>query len=62
VLLHKPTQDATSSVYTFVPKQNFSLPWTDAKLYKKYELSVDEVSFIEQMIRPMSLDANSDNE
>ena len=27
--------------------------WTDADLYKKYDLTADEVSFIEQMIRPM---------
>ena len=56
VLLHKPTQDATRAVYTFVPKQDFSQEWTDDLLYKKYSLSEDEIAFIESMIRPMELD------
>ena len=54
VLLHKPSQDATRSVYTFVPTQDFSHPWTDAKLYVKYGITKDEVAFINSMIRPMS--------
>lgn len=53
VLLNKPTQHATSKVYTFVPMQDFSEPWTDEKLYKKYGLTEDEIAFIESMIRPM---------
>ena len=36
VLLMKNTQDAPSRVYSFVPLQDFSEPWTDEKLYKKY--------------------------
>jgi site-specific DNA-methyltransferase (adenine-specific) len=55
VLLHKPTQDATRSVYTFVPTQDFSRPWTDDDLYAKYKISKAEVEFIEEMIRPMDL-------
>jgi site-specific DNA-methyltransferase (adenine-specific) len=53
VLLKKSTQDATSKVYTFVPNQDFSKPWTDEELYAKYGLTADEISFIEQMIRLM---------
>lgn len=56
VLLHKPTQDATRAVYTFVPKQDFSEEWTDEKLYEKYGITKDEIAFIESMIRPMELD------
>ena len=55
VLLHKPSQDATRSVYTFVPMQDFSESWTDEKLYKKYGITEDEIAFIEVMIRPMEL-------
>jgi site-specific DNA-methyltransferase (adenine-specific) len=55
VLLNKPTQHATSKVYSFVPIQDFSEPWTDEKLYKKYNLSQEEIDFIESMIRPMEL-------
>jgi hypothetical protein len=56
VLLHKPTQDATRAVYTFVPTQDFSEEWTDEKLYRKYGITKDEIAFIESMIRPMELD------
>ena len=53
VMLKKNTQNGTKSVYQFVPLQDFSEPWTDEKLYKKYGLTQDEIDFIESMIRPM---------
>jgi site-specific DNA-methyltransferase (adenine-specific) len=53
VLLKKNTQDAPARVYQFVPLQDFSKPWTDEELYKKYNLSDEEIAFIESMIRPM---------
>ena len=43
----------SKSTYIFVPLQDFSHPWTDEMLYKKYGLTDDEVAFIESMIRPM---------
>lgn len=49
----KTTQDAPREVYQFVPIQDFSHPWTDEMLYKKYGLNEDEITFIESMIRPM---------
>jgi site-specific DNA-methyltransferase (adenine-specific) len=39
--------------FVFVPLQDFSEPWTDEKLYKKYNLNQEEIDFIESMIRPM---------
>jgi len=51
--LKKITQHTTSSIYQFVPLQDFSEPWTDEKLYKKYGLTQEEINFIESMIRPM---------
>ena len=53
VMLKKNTQDAMRAVYEFVPLQDFSHPWTDEMLYKKYNLTEDEIAFIESMIRPM---------
>ena len=53
VSLRKISQDATSKVYRYVPLQDFSHPWTDEMLYKKYGLTEDEIAFIESMIRPM---------
>lgn len=53
VMLQKPTQHATAKVYSFVPIQDFSKPWTDEELYKKYGLNDEEIAFIDSMIRPM---------
>ena len=53
VLMIKNTQNATRRVYNLVPIQDFSEPWTDAKLYKKYGLTKEEINFIESMIKPM---------
>ena len=39
--------------FCFVPMQDFSKPWTDEELYKKYDLSQEEIDFIESMIKPM---------
>ncbi len=55
VLLVKNTQDAPQKVYSLVPNQPFDKPWTDEKLYKKYGLTKDEITFIESMVRPMEM-------
>ena len=39
--------------YEIVPMQDFSKPWTDAELYRKYKLDKNEIAFIESMIKPM---------
>ena len=41
--------------FQFVPLQDFSKPWTDSELYEKYNLTDEEINFIESMIRPMDL-------
>ena len=43
----------TKGCFQFVPLQDFSKPWTDEELYKKYGLTDEEIQFIESMIRPM---------
>ena len=53
VLMRKNTQHNMSHVFKFVPLQDFSHPWTDEMLYKKYGLTDEEIAFIESMIRPM---------
>jgi site-specific DNA-methyltransferase (adenine-specific) len=52
--LAKIGQHGTSSTYCFVPLQDFTHPWTDADLFKKYDLSPDEVKYVESMIKPMT--------
>ncbi|MBU0768107.1 MAG: restriction endonuclease, partial [Proteobacteria bacterium] len=54
--LRKITQHTTTKTYSFIPMQDFAKPWTDEKLYKKYDLTKQEIAFIESMIRPMELD------
>ena len=51
--LKKYTQHTTKAVYQLVPMQDFSKPWADEELYKKYNLSQEEIDFIESMIKPM---------
>ncbi len=53
ILLHKPSQDTTRKVYTFVPTQDWTRQWTDEDLYAKYGITDDEIAFIESMVRPM---------
>lgn len=55
ILLHKPSQDATRKVYTFVPTQAWTQPWTDEDLYAQYGISPGEIEFIEKVVRPMDL-------
>lgn len=40
--------------FQFVPIQDFSKPWTDEELYAKYNLSSDEINYIESSIKEMT--------
>lgn len=51
--IKKNTQDSNRIVYHFVPLQDFSKPRTDEELYAKYNLSQEEIDYIETMIKPM---------
>jgi hypothetical protein len=50
VSLRKSTQDAPKHVYAFVPDLSVEHEWTDAKLYKRYGLTKDEIAFIESQV------------
>lgn len=39
--------------FQFVPVQDYSKEWTDEELYEKYNLSTEEIGFIEAIIKPM---------
>jgi site-specific DNA-methyltransferase (adenine-specific) len=62
VMLKKISQDAMRGVYSIVPIQDFTEPWTDEKLYMKYGLSEEEIAFIYSMIRPMNLTQHDDTD
>jgi site-specific DNA-methyltransferase (adenine-specific) len=55
ILLHKPSQDTTRKVYTFVPTQEWTRRWTDEDLYAKYGITASEIAFIEKVVRPMEI-------
>jgi site-specific DNA-methyltransferase (adenine-specific) len=45
----------TRKVYTFVPLQQWTKPWTDEDLYARYDLSAEEIEFVEKLVRRMDL-------
>lgn len=52
VSLIKNTQNTMQKAYSFVPLQDFSEEWTDAKLFEKYALTSLEIEVIEALIWP----------
>lgn len=58
IQLHKSSQHVTRKVYTFVPTQEWNKKWTDSDLYRRYGLSVEEIDFVEKIVRPMGLSAD----
>jgi site-specific DNA-methyltransferase (adenine-specific) len=54
ISLRKPAQHVFRGMYRWVPVQTWNREWTDADLYRKYNLTVEEQAFIEAMIRPMA--------
>lgn len=62
VSLRKLTQHALNSTYQWVPQQNWSENWTDEALYKKYDLTSEEVSYVEAVIKPMDIPVENTNE
>jgi len=55
VSLRKITQDALRPMYSWVPIQAWDRHWTDESLYAKYELTDEEIAFIESTIQPMDV-------
>lgn len=62
ILLHKPSQDTTKKVYTFVPTQDWRRTWTDDALYEKYGISQEEIAFIESVVRPLASSGDADDD
>jgi len=54
IWLRKVSQHATRATYTWVPQQSWDRHWTDAELYKKYDITKGEQAFIESLIRPIN--------
>ncbi len=60
VSIKKKTQNGPRGVYQFVPIQDFSKPWIDEDLYRKYGLNEEEITFIETTIKPMGFGGDDD--
>lgn len=53
VSLFMYSHSITKDTYAFVPILDMNKLWTDEILYKRYELTQEEIDFIESKIRPM---------
>lgn len=53
VSLRKATQHATRDVYTFVPEVPLDRTWTDSDLYARYDITDEEIEFIESQVKEM---------
>lgn len=49
------TQQIQKTVFSFVPVQSWDRNWTDSELFAKYELTEEEIAFIETMIKPFDV-------
>lgn len=48
--------------FQFIPMQDFTKTWDDEALYHKYELTTEEIDFIESMIKEKTLGGDTDAE
>jgi site-specific DNA-methyltransferase (adenine-specific) len=53
LFFNRHSLNLSQSSFNLIPIQDFSKPWTDEELYKKYDLTKEEIDFIESMIKPM---------
>lgn len=60
--LRKNTQHITKDRFTFVPLLSMRKKWTDEELYVHFGLTVDEIAFIESMVRPMDTNTETNDE
>jgi site-specific DNA-methyltransferase (adenine-specific) len=58
--IRKQDQGASKAVYQFVPLEDFSKKISDTELYHKYNLTCEEISFIENNVKPMNLAGDDD--
>jgi len=62
VSLRKSTQDAPKHVYAFIPDLPLNQEWTDAKLYRRYGLSKEEIAFIESQVAEHDIELFDDTD
>jgi len=60
ISLRKVTQDNKPATFAFVPDLPMDRAWTDAELYERYELTVDEVAYVESQIKSIAATTKAD--
>lgn len=53
ILITLNGSNVTRKNYQLIPMQDFSKPWTDEELYKKYNLTEEEINYIERTVKEM---------
>lgn len=53
LLLRKPTQNISKDCFSFIPQLDMKKSWSDKELYKEFDLTQDDIDFIESMIKPI---------
>lgn len=48
------TMQVNQSVFDYIPLQDWSKSWSDAELYKKYNLDENDIAYIESMFKTVS--------
>ena len=50
----------TKDSFLFVPYQDFTKPWTDERFYAAYNMTDEEIAFVEGLIRQMDINGGDD--
>ena len=53
ILLSMTSTNLSRNVLTFVPQQDFSKCYSDSDLYSKYELTSEEIEYIDNLMKEM---------
>jgi len=61
VLQRKTTQDLTPDCFRFVPMLDMTRRWTDDDLYAHFDLTDEEIDYIESSIKPRSVNLSLDS-
>lgn len=61
VLQRKTTQHVTPDRFRFVPMLDMTRRWTDDDLYEHFDLTEDEIDYIEASIKPRSVNLSLDS-
>ena len=49
------TQNIAKDKFAFIPIQDWSKPWNDAELYKKYAFTEDEIAYIDVLNKKLNV-------